>query len=200
MANITVFGNTYISAICTQALLDAGHCVIGYIPNVSAPTVPGVMPVPMIGGWAGVCERTDFALSIQYDRQIPVAVPAYNLHTGLLPDWGGMDILYHTIRLKATEQGLTFHRITSTFDGGPILSRVTYPVLLYDTTVDLYGRMAAVAPGFLVAAVNLLLDVGHAVAMACPSFMPRMFRRGQVQAEDLAEYYRTAILLRERFA
>jgi len=199
MADILIFGNTYLSAKCCEALSCAGHYLLGYVPNVNPPTVPGKMPIPKAGDWVILCGEFDFVLSIQYDERILLTSPAYNVHTGLLPEWGGMDILYHTLRLGAREQGLTFHRVTPTFDEGPILSKMTYPVLPGDTIVDLYERLATIAPGFTVAAVDLLLAIGQDRAMGCQRCRPNMFRRGHINREDLHEYYRTPTILRRHF-
>jgi len=199
MTDILIFGSTYLTAKCSKALMTAGHHLIGYVPNVKAPTVPGEMPIPRAGDWVILCGQFDFVLSIQYDERILLTAPAYNVHTGLLPEWGGMDILYHTLRLGAREQGLTFHRVTPAFDEGPILSKMTYPVFPDDTIVDLYERLATIAPRFTVAAVELLLTMGQDRAEECQRFRPRLFRRGQVNREDLHTYYQTPTILRRHF-
>lgn len=142
----------------------------------------------------------DFKLSIQYDAKIEIDDrPAYNLHTGLLPEWGGCDILYHTLKEHASTQGLTFHRMTEKFDQGPIISRIDYPVFETDDMVALYKRMAAVAPGFLVAAMRLLDTLGEQ-AEQCEALKPRLYMRGKIDEADAALYAQTPARLREAMA
>lgn len=188
---ILIYGSTYLTEVCCR-VLSAKHQLIGYVPNVKAPTVPGNVPLPVASG----DEPCEIALSIQYDHKITPRVPTFNVHTGLLPEWGGCDILYHTLREGAHEQGLTFHQVTDRFDYGPIISKITYPVLPGDTMVDLYRRLVAVGPGFVDAALDLfwLVNVIH-----CFSAPPRLFKRGDILPEDRGVYTETPGILRKEF-
>jgi len=201
MTAILVYGSTYLTTLCCAALIRAGHIVCGYVPNAKEPTVPGDMANLMRRTDVADVERTrcDVALSIQYDRQIVTACPAFNVHTGLLPEWGGSDILYHTLREGATEQGATFHAISARWDAGPVISRITYPVLPSDTVIDLYGRLAAVLPGFVVASFELLTVLGLGRAWICPATEPRLFRRGEIDPVDVERYRATRDELRAAF-
>jgi methionyl-tRNA formyltransferase len=139
----------------------------------------------------------ELKLSIQYDHKIPLdSRPGFNLHTGLLPDWGGTDILYHTLRQGARSQGLTFHQMTDQFDQGPIVSTVSYPVLRGDDMVSLYRRMALLAPGFLLSCMAILDDLGLDNVTGCPIHPPTLYRRGEIAPGDCEIYKQTPSRLR----
>jgi hypothetical protein len=140
---ILIYGSTYISAVVAEHLIKQGFNLVGHVPS-SNPTFPGIMPTREVSPDT----PHDLVLSVQYDKKILDLKNAFNLHTGLLPNYGGCNILYHTLKNGETEQGLTFHKMTTGIDGGEIISRVTYPVLPTDTVADLYLKMVAVAPKF----------------------------------------------------
>jgi len=192
---IQIYGSTYLTQVCVAALQADGHDLIGYVPNANEPTVPGKIDLPVLE-WLEWC---DLLLSIQYDKRIAVHTPAFNLHTGLLPNWGGCDILYHTLREGAVEQGLTFHRIVDGFDRGPILTKITYPVFLDDTMVDLYRRMVGIAPEFVCQAVRLVELIGMDQTHYCHAEVPRVFKRGAISKWDRETYDKTPALLRAMF-
>ncbi len=196
---ILVYGSTYLTAaVCEQLLKEGRYILVGYIPNTTEPTVPGRMPI------AFTTEDVphDIKLSVQYDAPIEIDRPSYNVHTGLLPEWGGSDILFHTLKHGASEQGLTFHQMTGNLDFGPIIAKTTYPVFKRDTMVCLYGRLVVVAPHFVAGAMRLLDHMGHGLAAQCPKLEPRMFYRsklGEVDRMERARYKETPALLRDRF-
>ena len=193
---IALYGSTYISELCALALLEAGYNLVGYVPCRRTPTVPGQMPLPAIT----VDTPHDVKLSVQFDDKIKLDErPGYNLHTGLLPEWGGCDILYHTLKAGARVQGLTFHEMTDHFDQGPIISKITYPVFAGDDMVSLYKRMARLAPRFVVAAMELLDMLDPHSVVACESEQPALHRRGQIAPEDVDLYALTPELLRQAF-
>jgi len=194
---ILVYGSAYLSEICTIALQKAGYNIVGYVKNRGKPTVPGIMPV---------CEVTediphDVKLSIQFDRQIDLDHrPGFNLHTGTLPDFGGFDVLYHTLRRGAKEQGMTFHGMTDRFDQGPIITAITYPVVDDDTMVDLYQRMTTIAPNFIVTCMDILNSVGLERVPGCAvSRNPVIYKRGLVSPGDQDTYRTTPEKLRHIF-
>lgn len=152
---ILIYGSTYLTELCVNQLIKDGYNLIGHIPSEN-PTFKGNINLPVV-------EETvehDIKLSIQYDKKLITVNDAYNLHTGLLPEYGGCSILYHTIKNQAKEQGLTLHKMTENFDEGGIVSKITYPVLESDNVGDLYFRMCTIAPKFLSNALQLLPTVG----------------------------------------
>ena len=167
---ILIYGSTYITQLVVEHLSKGFHNpwkLVGYIPS-SNPTFPGKLYLPLVDESV----PHDIKLSIQYDEKIH-ADNAYNLHTGLLPEYGGCNILYHTIKNGAKEQGLTFHKITKRFDEGEIICRGSYPVLKSDEVSDLYHKMAILAP--LVAEMGLRLLPATGL-----SYKPTLYRRADI--------------------
>lgn len=152
---ILIYGSTYLTELCVNQLLKDGYNLVGYIPSEN-PTFEGKINLPKV-------QETidhDIKLSIQYDKKLITTNDAYNLHTGLLPLYGGCSILYNTIKNKESEQGLTLHKMTEDFDKGGIISKISYPVLENDTVPDLYFRMCLIAPRFISNALSLLPTIG----------------------------------------
>ncbi len=170
---ILLYGSTPLTAAVEAALMPY---VVGHIPS-NKPSFKGKMQSKVVP------EETecDLRLSIQYDQKIYRLHEAYNLHTGLLPAYGGCDILYHTLKNKEKEQGLTFHRITERFDEGVIIAKAIYPVLEDDTVADLYMRMLRLAPHFVLAAIDLIPLTRGEVTYRRPA----LYKRG----EDMTDEY-----------
>jgi len=150
---VLMYGSTVLSATVAQALLDAGIEVVGHVPSDAV--FPGEMPVPL-----GEAEH-DIKLSVQFDKKLSMAGHVYNLHTGFLPFYGGCNILSHTLKNNDKFQGLTFHKINDTFDGGEILCRMQYPVLPTDTVADLYHKMRVLIGPFAVMCMKTIGWDGH---------------------------------------
>lgn len=168
---ILIYGSTYLTELCVNQLIKDGYNLIGYIPSKN-PTFKGQINLPIV-------EETidhDIKLSIQYDKKLITISDAYNLHTGLLPEYGGCSILYHTIKNKEQEQGLTLHKMGENFDEGGIVSKITYPVLGNDTVADLYMRMCSIAPKFLSNALQIIHIQGKALK-------PNLYKKDSVPPE-----------------
>ncbi len=188
---ILLLGSTVLSA-CVEASLPE---VVGHIPS-TRPAFPGKMKSPVVSETM----PHDIKLSVQYDRRLEDTRNAYNLHTGLLPDYGGTGILHHTIENNAREQGLTFHMMTSRLDSGPILSKITYPVLPSDGIVELYRRLMAIAPPFVRSSLALLPLVDLSLVEAKKA---RLYKRADIKNVDryaqdgvaLSTYLRTHDLM-----
>lgn len=197
---ILIYGSTYLAQLCCERIeRDTDHILVGYVPNRKRPTVVGKMSIPAVGLEAASSTRHDVALSIQFDDRIIGERHAFNVHTGLLPEWGGVDILYHTLKQGAYEQGATFHAVTSQFDQGPIISHISYPVLPGDTIVILYQRLAAILPAFVVSSLRLVQMIGLVDVRQCKMFAPTLYRRGAVEDDDLSDYAGTLVELRRRY-
>jgi len=168
---ILLYGDSYVSELVERVLMQH-HEVIGYVP-CKAPAFPGQMQSPKLWPPSELgSDSYDLALSVFYDRKVGRLSNAYNLHPGLLPRWGGCNILYHTIVEKAREQGLTFHKMTEEFDAGPIVTKATYPVYEHDFIWNLYTRVCALAPGVALAGIDLASH-GIWTDSIPPSYYPR---------------------------
>jgi hypothetical protein len=169
---ILLLGSTVLSALVEAALPE----LVGHIPS-ARPAFPGRMQSPIVPETA----PHDIKLSVQFDRKLVDIRNAHNLHTGLLPHYGGVDILHHTLENGDRERGLTFHAMSDRFDAGPIISTITYPVLPSDGIVELYQRMLAVAPHFVRSSLALLglVDVARIDGTA-----PKLYRHSDIKNPD----------------
>lgn len=167
---ILIYGSTFITALVEKELMKH-HDVVGHIPSHN-PVFPGKMKSP----WAHEKFGYDIKLSIQYNKKIDDVTRAYNLHTGLLPMYGGCDIIYHTLENGEKEQGLTFHKMTDKFDEGEIISKITYPVFKDDTALDLYKRICSLAPKFATTAIELMKSTNY---YGIDAQKPILYKRGE---------------------
>jgi len=188
---IMLYGNSYVTELVERTLMH-WHEVVGHVPcNHTA--FPGRMRSEVVE----FPEHMDYdlALSVFYDRKVKLLDGAYNLHPGLLPRWGGCNILYHTIVEGATEQGVTFHRMTEDFDAGPIVTTATYPVRKGDCILSLYTRVCAIMPGVALAGLELAKRGLEAPAQK-PTYYPRSLKMAKpklyTQArEDITAWIRS---------
>ncbi len=177
---ILIYGSTYLTKVICD-LLENHYELVGYIPSHN-PLIGSEMSLPIIDESV----EHDIKLSLQYNKKLLNLKNAFNVHTGLLPDWGGTDILYHTLKKNSIEQGLTFHKMTEKFDKGPIISKMTYPVFAGDTMVDLYERLIQIAPSFVLGSLKLLESIPS--VDSCYQYEPTMYKRGNIDDNDLDTY------------
>jgi len=91
--------------------------------------------------------RPDLVLSWAFPWRVPeraLAVPGYgsiNFHPSLLPRHRGANPVAWTIRLGDPNYGVTWHRMESQYDSGPILAQRSTPVLVDDTIFDVVPRL-----------------------------------------------------------
>ena len=173
---ILICGSSYL----TKKVIDyisPHYNLIGYIPSKSH-LFNTKIDLPIVNFEV----EYDIILSLQFDQKIKDTENSYNLHTGLLPQWGGCDILYHTLKTNVKEQGLTFHKITNKFDKGPIISKISYPVFQGDTMIDLYKRMLETSPHFALSSLKLLENLDN--PGDCPIINPTLYKRGNILKED----------------
>ena len=190
---ILIYGSSELTRD-TVALLKDHYDLVGHIPSVN-PVISGTVDLPVVDESVD----HDIKLSLQYNRRITNTDNAYNVHTGLLPLWGGTDILYHTLKEFTLEQGVTFHKMSNFFDYGPIISKVSYPVLQGDDMVNLYDRLHSIFPAFTLASLNLLKSLSASEVDKLPQFKPRVFKRGYINQSDLEDYNKTLPILKEKY-
>ena len=128
---------------------------------------------------------------------------AYNVHTGLLPSWGGVDILYHTVKNRNEsyifEQGITFHKMTEKLDYGPIISKLSYPIIDNDTIITLYDRITQCFPSFVLSSLKLLETFGIKQVSECYKEKPRIFKRNNIDEGDTELYRNTLKILKDKY-
>lgn len=181
---ILVYGSTYITKIVLENLKE--HEVVGYIPSIDAPFKVD-LPYPVVDESV----EHDIKICLQYDRKIENTENTYNFHTGLLPSYGGCDILYHTLENGDKEQGITFCKMDKGYDDGEIISKITYPVCEGDTALDLYKKMCAIFPDFVKSSLKLLPMVE---TDKIEKKKPSLYFRGKVKDKQLYEQTKQEIL------
>lgn len=185
---VLIYGSSYVTALVERELSKT-HEIVGHVPCAS-PAFPGQMLSPETRDDSDY----DLALSVMYDRKVKRLDRAYNLHPGLLPRWGGCNILYHTIAEGANEQGMTFHQMTADWDRGGIVLRSSYPVFPHDRIVDLFERNCLIAPQLAVAGIALTAQTNHRAGPSRkPVYYPRslVLKRPDIFAEggrDIRQY------------
>lgn len=182
---ILIYGSTYLTQVVVNHLVKEGFNLVGYVPSKN-PTFPGKVMLPIVGP----DEPHTMKLSIQYDQKITDLENAFNVHTGLLPEYGGCNILYHTIKNQDDRQGATFHGMTENFDKGPIVSEIFYTVSPKDTVLDLYKKLEIILPCFVAASLYLLPIINLA---DCPVLPPTLYSKkdGEETGKQLiADYVR----------
>ena len=183
---IVILGSTYLSAIAENSLQGAGH-LLCHVPS-GKPLFKGKMLSPVVS--LDRLPAHDIKLSVQFDQKLGDIDNAYNIHTGLLPLYGGCDILYHTIENKEEEQGLTCHKMGKDFDNGQVVSKIAYPVLETDTALDLYKKVCTVLPFFSVLSVEMI----RKGIIGTLTGSPKMYFRGRVNDQKKYEQDREDIM------
>jgi hypothetical protein len=190
MKKILIYGSTYLTQLVVDELKNH-YFLVGYIPSVR-PFVKGNINLPLVD------ENIDhdIKLSIQYDRLIEIDIKGYNIHTGLLPNWGGVDILYHTKRKNVVKQGLTFHEMTNKFDAGPIVSKITYPVAKKASVEQMYDFICVIIPLFALSSLRLIESGLWTVDVP---YTPTLYKKGQVHVKDMVEYRKIGQRLKDKY-
>ena len=150
---VLILGSTLLTELVVNKLKDK-YELVGYVPSVN-PTREGKIDLPIVD----MDTDCDIKLSVQYDKIIKDTDKCFNVHTGLLPEYGGTNILDYTIQNGEYQQGLTFHKMTDKLDFGPIISKITYPVFPEDKAFDLYKRLLRIGPNFVVSSLELLEEL-----------------------------------------
>jgi len=191
---VLIYGSSSL-AEKTISVLQNEYDLVGHVPSEN-PVIAGKVDLPV----ADESVEHDIKLSLQYNKRIDNIENAFNVHTGLLPMYGGVDVLYHTLKsFGIYEQGITFHKMSRDFDYGQIISKVTYPAASCNTVLDLYKRLDSVFPNFVLSSLKLLEVLSEDDINKCYAEKPRIFKRGKIDPEDDQEYKDTLIELRKQY-
>ncbi len=191
---ILIYGSSSLTEK-TINVLEKEYDLVGHVPSEN-PVIAGKVDLPVVDESI----EHDIKLSLQYNKRIDNIENAFNVHTGLLPMYGGVDVLYHTLKsFGIYEQGITFHKMSRDFDYGQIISKVTYPATSCNTVLDLYKRLDSVFPNFVLSSLKLLEVLSEDDINKCYAEKPRIFKRGKIDPEDDQEYKDTLIELRKQY-
>jgi len=175
--NILILGSTFLTELTINNIKD-NYNLIGYVPSIN-PTKEGDIDLPLVD----INTECDIKLSIQYDKIIKNTDKCFNVHTGLLPNYGGTNILDYTIKNNEYEQGLTFHKMTEDLDYGSIISKITYPVFKGESSYDLYKRVLNIGPDFVLSSLKLLETLSDEQILNCYKEKPTLYKRGEFKVD-----------------
>lgn len=177
---VLIYGSTLLTQKAVELLKTAAPEVdlVGFVKSRN-PTVAGKVALTEVQEEA--LPKHDIKLILGYDLYIKDWQNCYNVHPGLLPEYGGCDILHHTVVNKDTQQGLTFQKTEADWDSGPIISKIGYTVLPTDTVMDLYTRTLSIYPAFVLSALKLLTSLPPGFVDGLPKApTPCIYRRGKI--------------------
>lgn len=182
-----VFAGTPEFAAChLQALLDSEHSVVAVYTQPDRPAgrgqkltpspvkqlalkhdIPVLQPMNLRSAEAQQ-ELADFnadlLVVVAYGLILPQAVldsprlGCINSHASLLPRWRGAAPIQRAIEAGDTESGITVMQMEAGLDTGPMLLKVTTPILATDTGGSLHDRLASLGPDAVLQAMQGLAD------------------------------------------
>ena len=198
---IVFAGTPEFAARHLQALLDAGHPVVGVYTQPDRPAGRGqkLMPSPVkqlasqhniplfqpsslrdpMAQAELAALRPDLLLVVAYGLILPQAVldiprlGCINSHASLLPRWRGAAPIQRAIQAGDGESGVTLMQMEAGLDTGPMLCKVSTPICAEDTAGSLHDRLAELGAQAMVAAIGPLV---------------RGELRGEKQDDSLATY------------
>ena len=186
VAKIVFMGTPEFAVPALQALVQAGHAVVGVYTQPDKPAGRGrkVDPSP-VKGWAlerglAVFQPPSFASRAAVDelaslRPESIAVAAYgkilpqrvldipakgtvNIHPSLLPKFRGPSPVATAILAGEKGTGVTIMLLDAGMDSGPILARRAETIGPLDTTESLERRLASLGAALLVETLPLWLE------------------------------------------
>ena len=198
---IVFAGTPEFAARHLQALLDAGHPVVGVYTQPDRPAGRGqkLMPSPVkqlasqhniplfqpsslrdpMAQAELAALRPDLLLVVAYGLILPQAVldiprlGCINSHASLLPRWRGAAPIQRAIQAGDGESGVTLMQMEAGLDTGPMLCTVTTPISTEETAGSLHDRLAELGAQAMAAAIGPLV---------------RGELRGEKQDDSLATY------------
>lgn len=97
-----------------------------------------------------------------------------NRHAGRLPDYRGVEPVFHALRNGEPSVTVTYHRMVEAIDAGEVVWERCEPVRPRDTVAGLYRRLFLHASeGFWPAVENLSLGQGRSIDIAAGSYYRR---------------------------
>ena len=182
---IVFAGTPEFAARHLQALLDAGHPVVGVYTQPDRPAGRGqkLMPSPVkqlasqhniplfqpsslrdpMAQAELAALRPDLLLVVAYGLILPQAVldiprlGCINSHASLLPRWRGAAPIQRAIQAGDGESGVTLMQMEAGLDTGPMLCKVSTPISAEDTAGSLHDRLAELGAQAMAASIGPLV-------------------------------------------
>lgn len=136
----------------------------------------------------------DLVVSVLHDRLFRkehlerARLGIVNLHTARVPDYRGCNTFTHAVLNGEKRYGVTLHYVDEGVDSGPVIARMSEPILATDTSFSVYQRVQPVAYRLFCRVLPKVLALG---------LKGRRYS-AKAQDEKRASYYsRTALPERE---
>ncbi len=183
---IVFAGTPEFAARHLQALLDSQHNVVAVYTQPDRPAgrgqkltpsavkqlalehdIPVLQPVNLRSAEAQqelANFNADLMVVVAYGLILPQAVldtprlGCINSHASLLPRWRGAAPIQRAIEAGDSETGITVMHMEAGLDTGPMLLKVSTPILATDTGGSLHDRLAALGPDAVLTAIQGLAD------------------------------------------
>jgi methionyl-tRNA formyltransferase len=181
---VLFFGTPAFAVPSLDALIEAGHHVVGVITQPDRPRGRGQKVVPeavkvaaLRRGLdvlqparlkapellAGLADRQpDLGVVAAYGRILPselLTLPRLgllNVHASLLPRWRGAAPVHRAILAGDRVSGVTIMRVVQALDAGPMLDRASVEIHPDETSAELEARLAVLGAARLVETIARL--------------------------------------------
>ena len=183
---IVFAGTPEFAASHLQALLDSQHSVVAVYTQPDRPAgrgqkltpspvkqlaakhgIPVLQPVNLRSAEAQqeLAEfNADVLVGVAYGLILPQVIldtprlGCINSHASLLPRWRGAAPIQRAIEAGDTQSGITVMQMEAGLDTGPMLLKVSTPILTSDTGGSLHDRLATLGPDAVLKAIQGLQD------------------------------------------
>ncbi|MCK9534865.1 MAG: methionyl-tRNA formyltransferase [Pseudomonas sp.] len=183
---IVFAGTPEFAASHLQALLDSQHSVVAVYTQPDRPAgrgqkltpspvkqlaakhgIPVLQPVNLRSAEAQqeLAEfNADVLVVVAYGLILPQVIldtprlGCINSHASLLPRWRGAAPIQRAIEAGDTQSGITVMQMEAGLDTGPMLLKVSTPILTSDTGGSLHDRLATLGPDAVLKAIQGLQD------------------------------------------
>ena len=190
---ILFMGTPDIAAASLQALLDAGHTIVGVFTRADKPVgrkqiltappvkqlavrygIPVYQPATLRDGKAEEIFRSlapDLVVVVAYGRILPAALlhiaplGCINLHVSLLPKYRGSAPIQWAVLHGDAETGVTIMHMAHDLDAGDIIDQAATPIDPDETVVSLHDRLAQMGAELL---VKVVADIAAGTAARTP--------------------------------
>jgi methionyl-tRNA formyltransferase len=179
---IAFLGTSEFAVPALQALVDAGHDVIGVYTRAPKPAGRGQQerktPVHVLADRLGLAVHTprtlkndeeaaafksldlDAAVVVSYGHILPKnfleapVLGCINIHGSLLPRWRGAAPIHRAILAGDDETGVTTMRMDEGLDAGPMLLAERTPISAADTAETVHDRLANLGATLIVSTLD----------------------------------------------
>ena len=183
---IVFAGTPEFAASHLQALLDSEHSVVAVYTQPDRPSgrgqkltpsavkqlalkhdIPILQPVNLRSPEAQqelAAFNADLMVVVAYGLILPQVIldtprlGCINSHASLLPRWRGAAPIQRAIEAGDSQSGVTVMQMEAGLDTGPMLLKVSTPILATDTGGSLHDRLATLGPDAVLQAIQGLTD------------------------------------------